>query len=292
MSRMATLFEPDVQYQAIYRSEVAWVGTVDIPATAGSSKHQHDYWEFIEILSGEGFITMGNQVYPAGKGDLFIYPPGVAHCECPDDRHDMLSTRVLCIINTGDMYFMQFWPIGDDRYSCIRNEWISPIFKQITDRMLNEFAEMKTAYTVRLKSLSIEWQSYLVMYAEEHSGKNRIDYSNEYVVRSREFIRNNYQQNIRLTDIAANSFVSTYYLSHIFKERTGYTPMNYLTNLRIEKAKELLKGSEYSISQISQMVGYEDLQHFSNSFKKHTGHSPRHYRQQHQTQSSETELEE
>lgn len=286
------MFIPDIQYQSVYRSEIAWIGTVDIPASAGNLKHKHDYWEFLSILDGEGLITVGDKVYAAKRGDLFVYPPEVDHCECPDGAHEKLSTRVLCIINTSDMDFMQYWPIDDALYTCVRAAWLSDAFTRITDRILAEFAEMRAAYMVRVKALNFEWQSYLVMYAEENKEKKHAEPSIKYVAQSREYIRNNYRQNIRLTDIAANSLVSPYYLSHIFKEHTGFTPMNYLTTIRIEKAKELLEGMEYSISQISQMVGYEDLQHFSKSFKKHTGHSPRQYRQQNQTLPYEAETEE
>jgi YesN/AraC family two-component response regulator len=117
---------------------------------------------------------------------------------------------------------------------------------------------------------------------DQNSEKGAANQQHQHVIRSRQYIQTHYQQNIKLTDIAADSYVSTYYLSHLFKEYTGFSPMSYLTALRIKKAQELLQDSHHSISEVSLLVGYEDLQHFSNAFKKNTGYSPRAYRQMHQ----------
>ena len=58
----------------------------------------------------------------------------------------------------------------------------------------------------------------------------------------------------------------------------GMTPMQYITFLRITRAKELLRSTDYSIQEISSMVGYENPLYFSRIFKKQTGYSPSEYR--------------
>lgn len=72
--------------------------------------------------------------------------------------------------------------------------------------------------------------------------------------------------------------LSMTYFSHQFKYVTGNSPMQYLTNLRIEAAKELLLTGNLNVSEISVLVGYKDPLHFSKVFKKATGTSPKMFR--------------
>lgn len=72
--------------------------------------------------------------------------------------------------------------------------------------------------------------------------------------------------------------LSTDYFSHIFKEVTHTTPMNFLTKLRIDKSKELLLAESMSISNVAFLVGYSDPLYFSRVFKKREGVSPKQYR--------------
>ena len=73
--------------------------------------------------------------------------------------------------------------------------------------------------------------------------------------------------------------ISPYYFSKIFKEGTGENFIEYLTNIRIEKAKELLGNSDYSMKEICVMVGYSDPNYFSRSFKKNVGVTPTEYKE-------------
>lgn len=88
-----------------------------------------------------------------------------------------------------------------------------------------------------------------------------------------------YQERISLDQIARNMYLSTFYMSKIFKSETGDTPINYLIGLRMEKARELLVTSPgLSIQNVAEYVGYDDAYHFSKLFKKHFGAAPTKYR--------------
>ncbi len=73
-------------------------------------------------------------------------------------------------------------------------------------------------------------------------------------------------------------YLSPVYISKIFKEKTGDSPINYLIRVRLSKAREMLTEGRGSIRSISAMVGYDDVYHFSKLFKKHYGVSPMYYR--------------
>lgn len=69
--------------------------------------------------------------------------------------------------------------------------------------------------------------------------------------------------------------LSTDYFSHRFKQVTGVSPIQFLNNLRIERAKELLLAEHLSVSEVAELVGYKDPLYFSKAFKKATGMSPK-----------------
>lgn len=75
--------------------------------------------------------------------------------------------------------------------------------------------------------------------------------------------------------------MSTSSFSQAFKQHTELTYVEYLTRVRMDKAKELLRLTEYKFYQIAEKVGYTDPNYFSSSFKKHTGTTPKQYREQH-----------
>jgi len=92
------------------------------------------------------------------------------------------------------------------------------------------------------------------------------------------FIEENYYKKINLDDIAKEVGYSKYHIGRLFKEHMGTTIIDYLIQMKIEKAKDLLKQETYSIKQISNMVGYTDSNYFTCQFKKVEGVSPVKYR--------------
>ncbi len=77
-----------------------------------------------------------------------------------------------------------------------------------------------------------------------------------------------------MADIAEYLNISESRISVIFKKETGQTLIQYLTQVRIEKAKKLLKTSEYKVYEIAEMVGYANSQYLSKVFHKETGYFP------------------
>lgn len=92
------------------------------------------------------------------------------------------------------------------------------------------------------------------------------------------YMNEHYSEKITLNSIADSVGFSKYYISRLFKQHTGVTIIDYLIKVRLDKAKELLKTGEYSIKQISFMVGYSEPNYFTWSFKKYLGISPIKYR--------------
>lgn len=95
------------------------------------------------------------------------------------------------------------------------------------------------------------------------------------------YIENNYNNDIRLSDIAKKHFINSQYLSKLFKKTIGINYSEYLFNTRIEHAKILLKETDKNLSLIAYETGFENMSYFCNRFKKKTGITPKEYRNKH-----------
>jgi AraC-like DNA-binding protein len=103
-----------------------------------------------------------------------------------------------------------------------------------------------------------------------------MEYQYILIRQSRAFMEEYHSEKITLENIAAAAFMSRFYYIRIFKQIYGVTPRQYLRDLRISNAKELLKKG-LPVTQVCYEVGYESLSTFSSAFKRGTGYSPREY---------------
>lgn len=103
--------------------------------------------------------------------------------------------------------------------------------------------------------------------------------SESVAMRAQKYIRENFAKDISLDDVSREVNVSPYYFSKLFKEEVGENFIDYLTGLRIAKAKETLKDVSVSVKEAGLKSGYPDPNYFSRIFKKQTGMTPREYRE-------------
>lgn len=96
----------------------------------------------------------------------------------------------------------------------------------------------------------------------------------------KDYISKNYMnETLSVKDISSHVFLSTSYVCTFFKSETGHTLNQYITEYRMEKAKQLLKDARFKITDVSSRVGYSDGNYFGKSFKKYCGLSPSEYRE-------------
>jgi len=103
--------------------------------------------------------------------------------------------------------------------------------------------------------------------------------SGSIVARAKEYIKTHFGKDISLDDVSREVNISPYYFSKLFKEETGENFIEYVTAIRMEKAKELLAGSDKSMKEIGLDVGYADPNYFSRIFKKNMGVTPTEYKE-------------
>ncbi len=93
-----------------------------------------------------------------------------------------------------------------------------------------------------------------------------------------DYIQEHYNEQVTLNEVAENIYVSTFYISRMFKKELGKSFVDYLNDVRIDKAKELLKDVKYKTYEVAEKVGISDPHYFSKLFKKYSGMTPSEYR--------------
>lgn len=96
---------------------------------------------------------------------------------------------------------------------------------------------------------------------------------------AKHIIKFNYSTDLTLTKLADRLNLNPTYFSRLFKEKTGMSPKQYILKIRMDRAKELLSHTQYTVKEISNSVGFPDSLYFSRLFKKYEGQSPLTYRQ-------------
>jgi two-component system, response regulator YesN len=91
---------------------------------------------------------------------------------------------------------------------------------------------------------------------------NQMSQKEKLLHKVKNYLKENYTQTIGLDEIAVNFHKSPAYLSSLFSKNTGVTLFEYIINMRMEKAKELLRTTNKKISDICQQVGYENQRYF------------------------------
>ena len=99
------------------------------------------------------------------------------------------------------------------------------------------------------------------------------------ISKAKNYIQENYQKDISLDDVSRHVDISPYYFSKLFKQEDGRTFIEYLTGIRIQEARRLLRNPGYSIKEIGIMCGYSDPNYFSRIFKKYEGVTPSEFRE-------------
>lgn len=159
----------------------------------------------------------------------------------------------------------------------IQNKYQSPQ-RFLTPELLN-IGYLSAYYPTaqRQKSFIYEKAMMLSKVMQDQEMKS----SSKMILSAVQYISSHYTENISLTDVANAIHISKNYLCDLFKKEMQVTFIDYVTNLRIEKAKYLLSHTDKKMYEISQEVGYHDYAYFSQIFKRHTGITLSAYRRQH-----------
>ncbi|MBR6665584.1 MAG: helix-turn-helix domain-containing protein [Lachnospiraceae bacterium] len=245
--------------------------------------HSHDYLEMAFVMSGSGKYHIDDVIYDVKEGDFLIFNPGVKHQALMDEASDVPTTEFF--VGCTDFQLKGFeknvMPLEDGGHILhttgdLRQKLFKICSSMDAEKELGGYARyfVMKAYLMQLLVYIIRSQRPKPVMV---SGGYSFDPVNKkYVVEQIvNYFEEHYSEKISLDSIAENMYLSTFYISKIFKSETGDAPIRHLINIRLEKAKEIIEQIPgLSIKEVAAKVGYEDVYHFSKQFKKHYGVSP------------------
>jgi len=123
------------------------------------------------------------------------------------------------------------------------------------------------------------WLMNIITFIIDYVDEKSTGRSKSIVQEAKEYIRHNYHRDISVQSVADELHYNANYLNNIFKEDTGETILEYITRIRMEAAKKLLAEEQHvKMYEICEKVGYKSVSYFRNIFKRHTGLSPKEYK--------------
>lgn len=262
-------------------------GLQHCPPTHSWGPKKRPQYHLHVILDGRGYFEINSNIYHLKQGQIFLIPPNTVSRYYADPCNPWTYAFISFQGNKAETYVQQ---AGFLQTPYIRDCVLEPSeFSSIIQKMM-ETTQLTITNELRRVSLLFEFFALLTSTnpSTQETLKTHYDYLPEtYFEYALKYIELNYQQNIRIQDIADYIGITRSYLFYLFNRELNMSPKKYLQQYRIEKAKHLLLSSDTFIRDIARNVGYEDSLAFSKIFRSVTGYSPSAYRI-HKSDSSKT----
>lgn len=254
-----------------------------------STSHFHPFTEIFFITHGNGIMEIDYIDVAVKEGDLIIINPNCPHTEKSSYNYmDQLEYIVFGINNL---------TLANKSLPQLNGETPNPTYYKIMNfnnnknvilyylnTLVHEVEEKESNYELACKSILTLFIIYISRNAQstlliaDNPEKLNIE-----CVKIKNYIDSHYSENITLDILSNLSYVNKFHLVHLFTKQMGISPINYLINRRIEESKNLLTTTNYTIRDISTIVGFSNSSYFSQMFKKFTGYSPKMYKNKYTT---------
>lgn len=248
----------------------------------GVKPHWHDFYQMYHVISGTGLMRLGSGTVEMRANLVLIVPPGIEHgvfevgdsslryltvqFTMADKEMEVVLNRPENIIVVPQELMNLLWKakLEWDKNRKFKKEMTKGIFVQYFVKYLRLCEGTE-------KDLFVAEGLEAALDVERLSGVSQV---------IAEYIRTYYYSDVSLRKMAEELSYSRNYLCRAFKKETGMTIVNYTNRLRVEKAIELIRCTDKKLSEISDMVGFNDFHYFSKVFKSITGFSPKEIRDQ------------
>jgi|UPI00065FA17C transcriptional regulator, AraC family len=245
-----------------------------------STLHTHPFTELFYVVDGKGEFNIQGQRFPVKPNDFVIINPQVEHTELssPDEPLEYivlgingLSFSNLTPVSEGGHPF-SFFNLRDEQKDILR--YLNAMVQEATSQSMSYELVCHNLLEILLIKI-LRHQHFDLEVGKQSKATKDISFIKHY-------LETYYHESIQLEDLASMTHLSRFYISHSFKKEIGMSPMEYLIDIRIKESKILLRTTNYSISQVADIVGFTTPTYFSKQFRKSTGISPTDYREQYQ----------
>ncbi|NLC44992.1 MAG: AraC family transcriptional regulator [Clostridiales bacterium] len=227
----------------------------------------HDYFILAYATHGNAHYDFNNLEYTVSKGDLIFFSKGFVHSasSCPSSPWAFSSVAFdLVFIEPGEKE--KFISLANNIISFSSNELL-PLFSELNHSWMGK----GPGYLIQCRSIVM--QILYLLIKEMNSSLIHVPYTN--VINDIiNMMQSNYSKTYSIEELANMSELSQSYFRKLFKQITGLTPLKYQSQLKINKAKDLLLSGEYNVSETAVNVGFDNIYYFSRMFKNIVGISP------------------
>lgn len=265
------------------------------------SFHMHKMYEVYYLMEGSRKYFIDDSIYLVNAGSLVLIDANSVHktASMGDIPHSriVLNFRLDFLEDFSDQVkALDLTSIFKTKFTVLPLSFkykltVENIFSRLMD--LQDSEVHKDAYTsmptsendistqtvlskLLLAELLIHIKEYIHILEQKEYESHQI--VNNKVDKIIKYICKHYTEDLTLTSIAEQFYISPFYLSKIFKRSTNLSIVEYINSLRIRQAKELLETSSTKIAEIAEIVGFSSSSHFSRTFKLVTGLSPQQYK--------------
>ena len=254
------------------------IGRCDGMREYGVSPHVHSCTEVVYIVRGRGSVVTEGAEYPLSPGTVAIYPPQTTH-------HERLTgggENVLFYHIKLDGFMLSGLPMdrllpGGSVPVMAAGDEGQPL-EALFGSLFLEAEKRLLGYRQVADKLTSAIFLILLRIVSGHNIHLPISDGDSVVFSAQQYITARYQQQLTVRLLAAQCHVDSCYLSHLFKKTLGVSPLQYINAFRVNAAGRLLQTTDMSVQEISQTVGYENLNHFYAQFRKYRDETPMEYR--------------
>lgn len=255
--------------------------------------HWHEEAELTLIVDGHCIYHFYQNDYLMEAGDLIFIPPTVLHSAFQTGDEVMHSETYVFHLNflgenSNDVCSIKYLtPLLNHEYllpSIIKkNHPAYPSLKEIFLQISSLYTLQPLGYELALKACFLQAVFLLLPYGEENTvlSSDSLTGSSEKAKTVLNYIEAHYSESFTIKELAALCYFSESHFMRFFKKHTGMTCLEYINNLRLEKAAQLFQQGNSSIIDVSLSVGFVNLSYFHRAFKKQYGMTPRTYLMQH-----------
>ncbi len=254
--------------------------------------HFHSEFEILYVIEGTGTSYVADNIEAFQAGDLALLGSNLPHFWRSDERYHTLGSlekinyiviQFPCELFHGSIFnYPEFQSVQQLLKRASRGIRFLPPFSSKAGSQIRKIAR-NTGYErvillLKLLHKMATTENYRLLAGELYNQQEH-DFTNDRLTKVLHFISTGYQQRIELEKVAEIAHLHPSAFCRFFKEKTGKSVTEYITDLRISYACKLIIEGKLAVSQICFECGFNNLSNFNRAFKKHTGFTPTAYSQ-------------
>lgn len=243
--------------------------------------HCHKHCELILIKKGKGKLWVNDKEYDLNSNKLFLIQDSVPHkFEINSEYYTRFIIyfklkNVKKIFNKDSKKTRLFEPLSKEIVNISLDSQQTAKISSLIKNIILEERQKREYYRFSIKIYLMKIFLIILRYQKDSNNNNNFDNRLKRIIC---FLNDNCEKDLTLEEIANKFNLSKYYLSHFFKEKTGYTVFEYINRKRIKNSQKFLEETEDKITDIAYEVGFNNLSHFERTFKSTIGITPSEFR--------------